>query len=136
MDVIEITRQLGKAIQADERYTKFVEAKEASETDPTVKDMMDKINSLREDYQKESESETPNEENLQKLDGEFQRVYTSLMVNENMSKYEDRRKELDEMMNYLMQILYLSVNGENPETCEPKPEVNCEGSCSTCGGCN
>lgn len=135
MGVIEITRQLGKAIQEDERYTKFMAAKEASETNPDVIEMMDKINSLREDYQKESENEKPDEAKLNNLDTEFQKAYTALMMNDSMTSYEESRKELDGMMNYLMQILYLSVNGENPETCEPQKEESCSGQCSSCGGC-
>lgn len=136
MDVISAARQLGEAIQQDDRYLNFAKAKEESESDSSVKEMMDKINEIREEYQKEAEKETPNEGLLSKLDTEFQQVYTALMVNENMSKYEECRKELDSMMNYLMQILYLSVNGENPQTCEPQPEQHdCGGECSACSGC-
>jgi len=136
MDLISIARQLGAAIQQDECYLNFVKAKDDSECDTEVKDMMDKINELRETYQKEAESENPNEAALAKLDGDFQRLYTALMVNENMSKYEASRQELDAKMNYIMQILYLCVNGENPETCEPQAEEhNCGGECSACHGC-
>ena len=37
MDVIELTRQLGAAIQADERYAKFADAKAATEAKPIPK---------------------------------------------------------------------------------------------------
>lgn len=136
MDVIAITRQLGAAIQKDERYLNFVKAQENSESDTDVKAMIDQINELRETYQKEAESENPNEANLAKLDGDFQKLYTALMVNENMNSFENSRQELDAMMNYIMQILYLCVNGEDPETCEPEvEEQGCGGECSSCCGC-
>ena len=136
MDVISIARQLGAAIQQDERYLNFAKAKEESENDAEVKATMDKINELRETYQKEAESEKPDELVLSKLDGEFQQLYTSLMSNDKMNKYEGSRQEIDAMMNYVMQILYLCVNGENPETCEPQVEEHdCNGECSGCQGC-
>ena len=46
MDVVALTRQLGAAVQEDERYKKFVAAKEASEASTEVKDMMAKIDEL------------------------------------------------------------------------------------------
>ena len=36
MDVIKCTRELGKAIQQDERYLKFVEAKKANDEDMQI----------------------------------------------------------------------------------------------------
>ncbi|MDR0315186.1 MAG: YlbF family regulator [Oscillospiraceae bacterium] len=138
MDVVEITRQLGAVVQKDQRYLEFVEAKNASEADEEVLGLMDKINELREEYQKESEKADADQMLLGKLDQDFQNLYTSLMVNDKMANYEIKRQELDKLMNYLMQILYLCVNGEDPATCEPpqEDEHNCEGAgCASCGGC-
>ena len=136
MDVIAVARQLGQAIQQDERYLKFAAAKDVTESDTEVLELMDKINEIREAYQAEAVKDDADQNLLTKLDGDFQKIYTSLMVNEKMSKYEESRHELDAMMNYVMQILYLCVNGEDPATCEPQEEEHsCGGSCSSCGGC-
>lgn len=135
MDVIELTRQLGTAIQADDRYKKFVAAKEASDKNPEVAALMDKIDKLRTQYQAEATKESPDENLLGSLDKQFQDVYQSLMSNSNMKDYEAARQEIDAMMNYLMQILYLCVNGEDPKTCEPQQDHGCSGECSCCSGC-
>ena len=135
MDVVELTRQLGAAIQQDERYIAFMSAKDVTESDADVKAMMDKIENVRTQYQDESQKETPDEQLLEKLDQDFQACYASLMTNEHMASYDATRQEIDKMMNYLMQILYLSVNGEDPMTCEPEEEHECGGECSSCGGC-
>lgn len=135
MDVVALTRQLGAAIQADDRYKKFMEAKVASEQDPEVKDMMAKIEEIRVAYQAESMNAEPDEKLLGKLDKDFQNIYTALMVTDAMAAYEESRQEIDNMMNYLMQILYLCVNGEDPETCEPPEDHECGGECSHCAGC-
>ncbi|NLL63908.1 MAG: YlbF family regulator [Ruminococcaceae bacterium] len=134
MDVIAIARQLGAAIQEDEKYKKLHEAKVAIDNDAEIQDMMAKIEELRVQYQAAATSETPDEKLMDKLDKDFQNVYTALMVTEGMSVYEGARKELDDMMNFIMQILYLSVNGEDPATCDPAAH-NCGPDCSSCAGC-
>lgn len=40
MDVIQITRELGKAIQADERYSNYVRARVANDNDSELQDMI------------------------------------------------------------------------------------------------
>lgn len=136
MDVIEIARQLGAAIQADEKYQKFTEAKAKTDADPEIQDMMKKIEEIRMAYQSAAMEAEPDEKLMGKLDKDFQNVYTALMVTDGMQAYETAREELDGMMNYIMQILYLCVNGEDPKTCEPPQEDHdCGGECSHCAGC-
>ena len=135
MDVIELTRQLGAAIQADERYKNLVAAKTAVDNDTEVQDKMNKIEEIRQAYQAAAMDANPDEKLMGKLDKDFQDVYASLMVSDSMANYEENRAQLDELMNYIMQILYLCVNGEDPATCEPPEEDHdCSGDCSCCGG--
>ena len=53
MSVIELTRQLGAAIQADERYKAFDEAKKANDADKELNDLIGKINLIQMNYQQE-----------------------------------------------------------------------------------
>ena len=68
----------------------------------------------------------------------FYDVYTKFMDSDKMKAYEAARAEIDNLMNYLMQILGLCVNGADPATCEPEvpEEHSCGGSCSSCSGCH
>ena len=54
MSVIELTRQLGAAIQADERYKAFDEAKKANDADKELNDLIGKINLVQMNYQQEA----------------------------------------------------------------------------------
>ena len=136
MDVIKMTRELGKAIQQDEKYLKFTEAKKANEADDKLNELIGKLNLIQLSYQQEAEKETPDEAKMKQFDEEFRSVYGDVMINENMKKYEEARQEVDNMMNYVMQILSLCVNGEDPDTCEPvNEEGGCSGNCSSCSGC-
>lgn len=138
MDIIKLTRELGAAIQQDERYLKFTKAKEANENDQELNDLMGKIQLVQMNYQVEASKEAPDAEKMHAFEEEFNDVYTKLMDNEKMQTYDAARAEVDEMMNYIMQILGLCVNGADPATCEPpKPEEHsCGGSCSSCSGCH
>ena len=137
MDVIEITRQLGKAIQQDEKYAAFMEAKKANEDDMALNALIGKLNLVQMSYQNESGKDAPDERKLNDMDKEFQDLYGEIMLNENMKRYEEKKQALDDLMNYVIGILSQCVNGADPATCEPvSAEGECTGSCSTCGGCS
>ena len=136
MDVIEITKQLGEAIQQDERYIAFMEAKRANEEDMELNAMIGKLNLVQMAYQNESGKEAPDDKKLEEMDNEFRQLYGDIMLNENMKRYEEKKQTVDDMMNYLIGILSQCVNGADPATCEPvSADGECTGSCSTCGGC-
>ena len=138
MSVIELTRQLGAAIQKDERYLAFAAAKEANEKDEALNALMGEIQMIQMNYQMEASKETPDNAKMQEFEAEFNAKYEAFMANENMQKYDEARAEVDSMMNYIMQILGLCVNGADPATCEPEQqhEHSCDGSCSSCSGCH
>ena len=137
MSVIELTRQLGAAIQKDERYLAFAAAKEANEKDEALNALMGEIQMIQMNYQMEASKETPDSAKMQEFEAEFNAKYEAFMANENMQKYDEARAEVDSMMNYIMQVLGLCVNGADPATCEPEQhDHSCDGSCSSCSGCH
>lgn len=136
MDIIEITRQLGAAIQEDERYLAFHEARKTNESDTDLNDLINKVQLIHMSYQHEAAKDDADEDKLQAYDKEFSEAYQAVMANENMQKYEESRKAVDEMMNGITAILSLCVQGEDPKTCEPQEEHNCSGECGSCGGCH
>lgn len=139
MDVIEATRLLGKAIQADERYLKYMQCAENNEKDAQLNDMIGKLNLIQFNYQQEitnAEGE-PDEAKIQEYDKQFQDMYAEIMVNPSMKTYEAAKDEVDAMMNYIVNLLSMVVNGADPETCEPEMNSEgCSGDCSSCGGCH
>lgn len=136
MDIIEITRQLGAAIQQDERYLAFHEARKTNEADTDLNDLINKIQLIHMSYQHEAAKDDADEEKLAAYDKEFTEVYQAVMANDNMQKYEAARQAVDEMMNHITGILALCVQGEDPQTCEPQEEHHCSGECGSCGGCH
>lgn len=136
MDVITKVRELGAAIQQDERYLAFAEAKKANDEDAALNELIGKLNLIQMSYQNESEKETVDEKKLEQLDADFRNVYGEIMLNESMKNFEEKKQAVDDMMNYVINILTLCVNGEDPATCEPASEGgDCTGNCASCGGC-
>lgn len=137
MDVIKLTRELGAAIQQDERYLNFAKVREENEKDEELLDLMGQIQLLQMNYQREASSENPDKDKMNGFEKSFNELYGKFMANDKMVAYENARAEIDELMNYIMQILGLCVNGADPATCEPECDHNCDGSCcSDCSGCH
>ena len=131
MSLEKLTRELGKAIQQDERYSALQKAIEANEKDTALNELMSKIQLIQVSYQHEASKEEPNEEKMKAYDEEFRGVYTEIMMNPNMQAYEKARKDIDELMNFLTGILAMCVNGDDPDTCDPTAH-QCGGDCSGC----
>ena len=137
MSVIELTRQLGAAIQQDERYKQYEEARKANEADVALNDLIGKINLLQLNYQNEaSKGEDADASKMETYAKEFEELYREIMLNGNMVKFEAAKTAVDDMMNEIMGILACCVDGQDPATCTPEQEHHCSGSCDSCGGCH
>ena len=129
MDVIAITRQLGKAIQADERYIDYVNAKARNDEDKELQDLIGEFNLVRQNVALESGK--PEEEQNKKM----RAAYDAVMAHENMALFTVAKQGMDALMNQINTILTYSMEGMDPETCPSEIAADCSGSCSTCGGC-
>ncbi len=135
MELEKMARQLGAAIQQDEAYLNFEKARLANEADEELNDLMGKIRLIQMSYQVEAAKDEPDEDKMNGFNQEFQGVYSQIMANKNMQEYEKARQAVDDMMNYITGILGLCVNGEDPETCDPRAhQHDCGGECSSCSG--
>lgn len=133
MDVIELTRELGKAIQQDDRYIAYNLAKQVNDNDSELQADIERFSQLRDDLNKAMCEENKDGDKLQKIDEELKAVYQKIMSNKNMLVFNAAQQALEGLINNVNQIISLCANGEDPETCQPS--TGCTGSCSTCGGC-
>lgn len=135
MDVIQLTRELGKAIQADERYADYIKARVANDSDAELQRMIEEFNHGRTLLNREvSRTEGRNEEKIEELKVSVGEIYSKIMSNEHMSAYNDAKNEMDNLLRQITTIINMSANGEDPETCDAN--YGCTGSCATCGGCH
>lgn len=135
MDIIEATRELGRALQADERYLKLRLAQQQNDEDEALQQMIGEFNLKRMAINNEAQKDDRNEETLKRLNEEFRGIYAQIMQNEHMQAYNDAKTEFDALLQRVTGIIGLCADGEDPETCD-YDAASCGGDCSSCAGCH
>lgn len=132
MDIIEMTRELGKALQADDRYIAYNLAKQANDADEALQQQITAFDEMRNELNAELCKEDKDTDKIKELDEGIKSNYKQIMSNKNMMVFTAAQGSLEALVNNINQIITLCANGEDPETCQPS---SCTGSCATCGGC-
>ena len=137
MDAILAARELGKAIQADQRYKDYVAAKAANDADETLQGLISDFSAKRQAYAMEMQKpeEEQDAEKIRIMNKEMQDAYGEVMKNVNMANFAIVKNALDMLLNEVNMIISMSCEGEDPATCDPHAAHGCGGSCATCGGC-
>lgn len=136
MTVIELARQLGVALQADERFKAFTVAKDNNDNDAELQKKIAQFNELRRQLNVEMGKDDKDTEAMTKLNGEIQNIYGEIMTRPSMIEYNTAREAMDKLLNSVNFIITMAANGEDPMTCPEEQPHSCSGSCSTCGGCH
>lgn len=134
MDVILAARELGKAIQADERFIRTKVAEQANEEDQALQQSIREFNGKRAELNSEVQKSDKDHDRIQVLDGELKAMYKEIFQNENMQSYSAAREELNYILNFVNQIITGSANGQDPEAIQY--QESCGGDCGGCSGCS
>lgn len=135
MDIIQLTRALGKAIQEEPCYIAMQIAKQACDEDTGLQAAIGEFNLKKMAINNEVQKPDRDEETVRRLNDEFRQVYAEILKNENMTKYNESKTQLDTMMQRVNAIVTQSAEGEDPETTDYDP-ASCGGDCSGCSGCH
>ena len=133
MDVIATARQLGKAIQQDERYLRLMVAQQMNDSDEELQSLIGKFNLKRIAVGNETSKEDKDEAKLKTLDGEIRELYALIMANEHMAAYNEAKTELDKLVNDIGTIITMSAQGQDPDEVQTG---GCGGNCAGCSGCH
>ena len=133
MDIIELTRQLGAAIQQTEEYKRFMAAKEKNDNDAQLQKQIGDFNLLKMQLDAEHEKEAKDEAKILEINEQIVALYNEIVSGEAMSEYNAAYEAYRTLTDKVSNILLMCENGEDPATCEPS---SCTGNCSTCGGCH
>ncbi|MBR2590925.1 MAG: YlbF family regulator [Clostridia bacterium] len=134
-DVIKIARELGAALQEDERYKALMQARKVNDEDEALQNLIGEFNMIMLKAQQEAEKEDKDEAKMQVYNQQYMDAYQKIMENENMRAYQAAQTELESVVNTVNGIIAMSLNGEDPMTCDPDAQ-NCTHDCSSCGGCH
>ena len=134
MDIIKMTRELGRALQNDDRYIAYNLAKQVNDEDKELNDDVERFSELRNELTKAMSAEDKDTDLIKQLDEDIKSTYQKVMSNKNMIVFQGAQKALEDLVTSMNQIITMCANGEDPDTCQPS--TGCTGSCSTCGGCH
>ena len=136
MSIESTLRELGKAIQEDERFIALQAAAKANDADEKLQQQMQEMQLISLKYQQEAQKgEESSEERIAELQEEYQKLYTEIMSGETMQAYQKAAAEMEEMAKYISGMIGLFFDGQDAATCELPPE-ECTHDCCTCGGCH
>ena len=133
MDIIEMTRELGRALQNDERYIAMMAARQASDEDEALQEAIGEFNLKRMAINNEAAKEDRSEELIEQYNKELREIYGRVMQNEHMAAYQAAKNEFDALMQRVTGVLSMCAEGQDPDGCDPDA-CGCTGSCATCGG--
>lgn len=136
MSLEEALRQLGKEIQADERFKTLQAAADANDKDEDLQKKMKDLQLISLKYQQEAtKGDEADQDKIDDLQNQYQDMYNEVMRNVNMITYSAAAMEVEQMAKYISGMIGQFFDGKDPETCELPPEQYCTHDCSTCGGC-
>ncbi|MBP3390257.1 MAG: YlbF family regulator [Clostridia bacterium] len=133
MDIIELTRQLGAAIQQTEEYKRFMTAKEKNDNDSQLQKQIGDFNLLKMQLDAEHEKEEKDEAKILEINEKIVALYNQIVEGEAMKEFNSAYEAYRTLTDKISNILLMCENGEDPATCEPS---SCTGNCSSCGGCH
>lgn len=133
MDIIELSRELGRKIQQEESYVALQEANKAVEADEALQALIGEFNLLKLQLNEKLTAAERDEDAIKELNTKMRTLYADIMANDAMIKLNESKNAFDTVMQRVFAIVSNSANGEDPNTTDYHA---CTGSCSTCGGCH
>lgn len=134
MDIIELSRELGRKIQQEDSYIAYQEANKACESDEALQALIGEFNLKKLALNEKISAPEQDKDAVAALNTEMRKIYADIMVNENMIKLNESKSKFDTVINRVFAIVSNSANGEDPNTTDYQP--SCSGSCSSCSGCH
>ncbi len=134
MDLIQMTRELGVAIQESDVYTGYRVAKDAADSDPRLQDLIGRFNLKKLDLSEAVQNDEKDRDRIAELNQTVRDIYNEIMSSPLMMACNTTREELDRTLQFMQQIIVYSANGQDPMTIEEDPGC-AGGDCSGCSGC-
>lgn len=134
MDMIELAREIGREIQKDDMYIKMRLAQQVSEDDESLQNLVGEFNLKRMAINNEASKVDRDDKKLEELNKEMRHIYSEIMQNENMARYNKAKQDFEIKLQRVLAIINNSAEGEDPETTDYT--AGCSGSCASCGGCH
>lgn len=136
MDLINLAKNLGAEIQKSDEYTEYKIKEQNVECNKELQEMIENFNLKKASINEEISKEEVNHETIDKLNAEISDLYSKIMGNETMKKFNISKEKFENTLRKINYIITASASGQDPYTVNTDELSSCTGSCSSCSGCN
>jgi cell fate (sporulation/competence/biofilm development) regulator YlbF (YheA/YmcA/DUF963 family) len=134
-DVITMARDLGKALQKDERYLEMMACNAAVERNAQLQQQIAEFAGLRAQIDRELGRPEGERADVVPLNERLRKIFEEIMASPQMGAYNRAKSEMELLLSFINQIIAGSADGEDPDLIE-QPGGGCGGSCFSCKGCH
>lgn len=137
MDTIVKFKEAAKELQKDELYLALAAARKAEEADEELQSMLGEFNLLKLDLNNEMQKMERDADKITTANARLSELYDAIMANENMVVYNKAKKDIEDFIEYVSEVLNVAIEGGDPMAVEwPKAAADCAPeACASCAGC-
>lgn len=128
-----MAREIGIAIQKDERYMQHQIACANNDADETLQEKIGEFNLKRLALEEEAKKPEQDQAKMAGINDELKRIYDEVMRNPNMAEYNKAKENMDQLLSHINTILIGAANGEDPYKIQVS---SCGSGCASCSGCH
>lgn len=129
MEIMELAKQLGEAIKADERVIRLHKATAEYENDMELLTKVSKYNEMSKALADAFETDGKDSEKVKTLGYELKELYGEIMAMPTMIEFTEAKEAVDKFMEQVNGEIMYVVTGTRPCSHE-----GCDGDCSHCHG--
>ena len=129
MDILEMAKELGKAIADSELMAAVKKAEDVQNNDEKAQQLIGEYNLKRMQLAQRVQKEDVTQEELEAVQKELSDEFDKLMQYPVIGDFITARKELDAVLEQVNNVISFYVTGKTPNG-------GCSGSCSSCSGCH
>lgn len=129
MDVIELARELGQALQDSPEFTAYRKAEIEYQSDEAAQALTGAYQKKQQELSAQLAKEDIKPTEMIRLRQQMGREFSQLSENQVIAEYLSAKNAAESLLQKVNGILHYYVTGEE------EPQGGCSGSCSTCGGC-
>lgn len=125
MTVMELAAELGKAIKEHEVYKKYLEAKEAYDTNDALNRKIMEYSVQQKALADEAGKQEKDDDLMAQIQKRIDVLYKEICEDNSFLAVNEAQDAVNELMNEVNQTITYNITGESP----------CTHDCSTCSGC-
>jgi len=125
MTVMELAAELGKAIKEHEVYKKYLEAKEAYDTNDNLNRKIMEYSVQQKALADEAGKQEKDDDLMAQIQKRIDVLYQEICEDTSFLAVNEAQDAVNELMNEVNQTITYNITGETP----------CTHDCSTCSGC-